>query len=382
MGTPVDANGRSVLHKGHGKTHSSAVPDVCKTPTPGGPVPIPYPNFAMDSNLVDGAESVQIEGNPVAHVKSKISTSFGDEPGTVGGIMSNVNKGTCTWKMGSADVKAEGESVVRFLDTTYHNGNSFNTVFLGQGGIGMGYGDDFDGLCPVCQNPPLDHAIRSTGSTAYLCAQLIERLRDAYFAERKVHKGSRKKPTGYMVGVMVCQHATNEGRTKANTFAAMSGNTLPAFMDLVNSWSQATPIGGDFVQPEELIEANTAGVDQGVLAQNVINRFAQVMYLDLQANQFMKDAGFTPYGSCAASKLLARSGHGPIQMTEAYFNPPGNTTPPPLGPYWMRVNGVLVGQRTWNATDAQIPSCNTCQATLFMTMCPVRVCVQRPVASA
>lgn len=41
MGKTVEANGRTILHKGHGATHSSAVPDVCKTPTPGGPVPIP-----------------------------------------------------------------------------------------------------------------------------------------------------------------------------------------------------------------------------------------------------------------------------------------------------------------------------------------------------
>src|SRR5262249_42293729 len=127
MGTSVSANGRSIIHKGHGQTHASAVPDVCKTPSPGGPIPIPYPNLAMDSNLADGAATVQIESNPVANIKSKISTSSGDEPGTVGGIMSNVNKGTCSWKMGSPDVKAEGESVVRFLDTTFHNGNSFTT---------------------------------------------------------------------------------------------------------------------------------------------------------------------------------------------------------------------------------------------------------------
>ena len=28
-----------------------AFPDVCKTPTPGGPVPIPYPNIQLQSNL-------------------------------------------------------------------------------------------------------------------------------------------------------------------------------------------------------------------------------------------------------------------------------------------------------------------------------------------
>jgi hypothetical protein len=376
MGTSVDANGRSILHKGHGKTHASAVPDVCKTPSPGGPIPIPYPNMAMDSNLADGAATVQIEGNPVANVKSKISTSSGDEPGSVGGLMSNVNKGTCTWKMGSPDVKAEGESVVRFLDTTFHNGNSFNTSFLGQGGVGMGYGDDFDGKCPVCGKEPPEHAIASTGSTAALCAELVKQLVSAFEGgNKKVAKGSKDNPTGYMVGVMVCRHATNKDRDKSSTFAAMSGNTLPAFMEVVNSWGEATPIGGKIVQPEELISANTSTASVATVTTNVMSRFALVTYLDLQPNKLMKKLGYTGYGSCAASKLLARSKHGPIQMTEAYFNPPTNTTPPTLGPYWMRRNGIRIGQATWEADTREMPSCNTCQATLFMTMCPVRQCV-------
>ncbi len=85
MGRDVDANGRSILHKGHGMTHTCAVPDVCKTPTPGGPVPIPYVNIAMDSDITDGAETVKIEGNPVANLGAKISTSTGDEAGSDGG---------------------------------------------------------------------------------------------------------------------------------------------------------------------------------------------------------------------------------------------------------------------------------------------------------
>src|SRR2546427_382239 len=160
MSQNVDANGRSILHKGHGMTHTCAVPDVCKTPTPGGPVPIPYVNVAMDSDLTDAAETVKIEGNPVANVSAKISTSTGDEAGSAGGrIISSKFKGTVTWKMGSLDVKAEGKSVVRFLDTGFHNGNSFNTAFIAQGGTGVAYGDDFKDPCPVCEKNADAHRI-------------------------------------------------------------------------------------------------------------------------------------------------------------------------------------------------------------------------------
>ena len=60
------ANGRSVLNQGDGHTQTAAAPDVCKTPSPGGPVPVPYVNVARDSDLAEGSTSVEIEGHPVA----------------------------------------------------------------------------------------------------------------------------------------------------------------------------------------------------------------------------------------------------------------------------------------------------------------------------
>lgn len=182
MGQTVDANGRSILHKGHGMTHTCAVPDVCKTPTPAGPVPIPYPNIAMDSNLTDGADSVQIEGNPVANVGSKIATSTGDEPGSVGGVMSNVVKGTVTWKMGSLDVKAEGKSVVRFLDTAFHNGNTFNTSFINMGGTGFAYGDDQP--CDVCSKAVESHRVHVTKESEASAGKLLKALLDCLRNQR------------------------------------------------------------------------------------------------------------------------------------------------------------------------------------------------------
>lgn len=47
-GATVFANNRSVVHKGSSGV-SIAWPDVCKTPLPGGPVPIPYPNIVNRS---------------------------------------------------------------------------------------------------------------------------------------------------------------------------------------------------------------------------------------------------------------------------------------------------------------------------------------------
>jgi Toxin PAAR-like domain len=380
MGTSVVANGRSIIHKGHGQTHVAAPPDVCKTPSPGGPIPVPYPNLAMDSNLADGAASVQIEGNPVGHVKSKISTSSGDEPGTVGGIMSNVNKGTCTWKMGSPNVKAEGESVVRFVDTTFHNGNSFNSTWIDNGGPALGYADDFAGLCPLCGEPPLQHGIPSRPATARACAAII---RDLQARARAVQGGA---PVGhgegisnkYMVGVMQCKC------TSDNLWATMSNQTIAGFTNIAGPHvgGNGHVIQGGPAEIGDFVNANTSAAVAPAAAFRAM--LAATMYVTVQIMRARPrtDHGFTEVGTCAGAKLLARSSHAPVAMTEMFFEfvkKPGQRLWQQT--YNWRVQGNPVpGGRTFNAADNNDPhhpgigSCNTCQRTLYLTMCPTRVC--------
>ncbi|WP_245814288.1 PAAR-like domain-containing protein [Cystobacter ferrugineus] len=71
------ANGRTIVHKGDGRTNVSAAPDVCKTPSPGGPVPVPYVNLAKDSDLSEGSTTVELEGHLVALKGSALGTSTG-----------------------------------------------------------------------------------------------------------------------------------------------------------------------------------------------------------------------------------------------------------------------------------------------------------------
>lgn len=61
-----------------------AFPDVCKTPSPAGPVPIPYPNIAQSSDTAKGAKKVKADGNPVVTKNSNYQKSSGDEPGSIG----------------------------------------------------------------------------------------------------------------------------------------------------------------------------------------------------------------------------------------------------------------------------------------------------------
>jgi len=60
----------------------AAFPDVCKTPTPGGPVPIPYPNAAGYGQPNTTASKAAATGS-VASTANKLSLSRGDEAGTL-----------------------------------------------------------------------------------------------------------------------------------------------------------------------------------------------------------------------------------------------------------------------------------------------------------
>jgi hypothetical protein len=387
MGQPVAANGRSIVHKGHGQTHTCAPPDVCKTPSPGGPVPIPYPNLAMDSDLADGAASVKIEGNPLANVSSKLAMSTGDEAGSAGGgILSSKIKGAATWKFGSLDVKAEGKMVVRFSDNAFHNGNSFNSAFINMGGTGLAYGDDMRvQYCELCGQGPEDHRILETPNSADLCRQLITLLRNRFnaattpAAKGRYHKKNGKKYKGYMVGLMVCPC----GRR----FAAKSGGDMPGFTECVGdvgaTYVQGGGVGANTGRctPGEMAAANTSG--RASAGRKL--RYIQARMEALQEMFDNREPGYNAPGTCAGAKLVANSGHKPVQMTEAFsivrdepfvYNVL-TTDYPDASPTWLREilrNRMAQDIPVASTGDDSIPSCHTCQDLVYLAMCPERRC--------
>lgn len=122
MSITVSVNGLSVSHKGSGGVSIATVPDVCKTPTPGGPVPMPYPNIARSGDLADGTTTVTADGGNMIAIKgSHYQMSTGDEPGTLGGVTSNTFKKETDWITYSFDVKMDGGNVCRLTDKKFHN---------------------------------------------------------------------------------------------------------------------------------------------------------------------------------------------------------------------------------------------------------------------
>ncbi len=121
MGVTVGVNSMSVVHADSSGI-SPAFPDVCKTPSPGGPIPIPYPNIARSSDTAKGTKKVKVEGKPVCTKDSNFSTSTGDEAGTAGGgVVSGKIKGKAEFVNCSFDVKFEGKGAARTFDPMLHN---------------------------------------------------------------------------------------------------------------------------------------------------------------------------------------------------------------------------------------------------------------------
>jgi uncharacterized Zn-binding protein involved in type VI secretion len=121
MPSTVFANAMGFSHQKSGGI-STVFPDVCKTPTPGGPVPIPYPNVGRSGDTTDGSKSVKVEGGNSTMLKgSNYKMSTGDEAGSVGGVVSSKIKGKCEFTLYSFDVKVEGKNVCRMGDMLTHN---------------------------------------------------------------------------------------------------------------------------------------------------------------------------------------------------------------------------------------------------------------------
>lgn len=144
-------NGVSVVHRGSNGVATAAAPDFCKTPSNGGPIPLPYPNVARSSDLTAGSTSVKVEGNPAAVKDCAFATSTGDEAGSIGGVASGVTKGKAKFVNYSFDVKLDGKNACRLGDPMTMNGNGPNTMTPAEvqatkiaGKIGQ---DKFDDLC-------------------------------------------------------------------------------------------------------------------------------------------------------------------------------------------------------------------------------------------
>ena len=95
--------------KGGGKTF--VYPDVCKTPTPGGPIPVPYPNQAPPK--LRGGKKSKIRGKKTKVVKkTSIAKSSGDEAGTMKGVVSQSQREMVMHKLQTQGFSSKGAKLM------------------------------------------------------------------------------------------------------------------------------------------------------------------------------------------------------------------------------------------------------------------------------
>src|SRR4029079_18193481 len=135
MPVTVGVNFLSVVHaSSNGIT--IAFPDVCKTPSPVGPIPIPYPNIAQSSDTASGTTKVKCDGESTCVKDSNFKMSTGDEAGSAGGgVASSKIKGKAEFVNSSCDVKVEGKGVARAFDLMLHNDKNTPPFPLLQGPV-------------------------------------------------------------------------------------------------------------------------------------------------------------------------------------------------------------------------------------------------------
>ena len=132
MPVTININNLTLCHKGSNGISIATIPDVCKTPPQ--PVPVPYPNIAMSSDLMKGTTTIKADGgNMCAKYGSEFFKSTGDEAGVAGGVLSSTFIKEATWITFSFDVKLEGKGAVPITDKMFHNHqNTVNAAGLVQ----------------------------------------------------------------------------------------------------------------------------------------------------------------------------------------------------------------------------------------------------------
>src|SRR4051812_24437147 len=94
--------------------------DFCKTPTPAGPVPMPYPNIAKTSDG-RGSDKVKVKCKQALRKGDKVTMSSGDEAGAAMGAVSSKIKGPAELMLGSPTVKVEGKMWAHHMVPTKQN---------------------------------------------------------------------------------------------------------------------------------------------------------------------------------------------------------------------------------------------------------------------
>jgi hypothetical protein len=105
-----------------------AFPDVCKVPTPVGPIPLPFPNLALSFTHIPAVFNVIFGGGLAESLLTEGTISEGDTAGLAGGLLSSMFMGPDRQLLGSFKVIVGVMFATRLTTMTGQNGMLPNAI--------------------------------------------------------------------------------------------------------------------------------------------------------------------------------------------------------------------------------------------------------------
>ncbi len=98
-----------------------AFPDVCLTPTPAGPVPVPYPNIATGTMAIPNVLNILFDATPAHNMATTIPLTNGDNAGVNTGVASGTVMGPSRHLTGAFTVLIKGMPATRMTSMSLQN---------------------------------------------------------------------------------------------------------------------------------------------------------------------------------------------------------------------------------------------------------------------
>lgn len=105
-------------------------PDVCLTPTPAGPVPIPYPNIAMGPTAIPSQVKTFFFLTPAHNMGTTTPLSNGDNAGVATGVASGMVMGPSRHLLGCFTCLVGGMPATRMTSVSLQNSTNAPGVRL------------------------------------------------------------------------------------------------------------------------------------------------------------------------------------------------------------------------------------------------------------
>jgi hypothetical protein len=105
-------------------------PDVCLTPTPAGPVPIPYPNIATGPMAIPNCPTILFMCMPAHNLATTIPMTNGDNTGVNMGVASGTVMGPSRHVTGAFTVLLNGMPATRMTSVSLQNSTNCPGVRL------------------------------------------------------------------------------------------------------------------------------------------------------------------------------------------------------------------------------------------------------------